>query len=272
MATFNRDDVSIFYRDQGQGQPVLLLHGHTLDGRVFETLASRLEAAGMRPLRPDFRGHGRSTRPPCGYHWSDHCADVEAVLDEAGVERAEIVGFSLGGGVALELALERPDRVGKLVLMSPVMPDRPFEPAFMANLKAVAMVARTEGIQAAMEGPWMQSPLFAVSLEKAGVQKAVEEIVRDFPGAEYLAEARDRVVRDWNVPDRLGEIRADTLVLVGEREMPGFMAFTQEAAQGISGARLEIIPGSGHLLPLEAEDLVAGLILEHFGRTVFAES
>ena len=159
--------------------------------------------------------------------------------------------------------MERPDRVGKLVLMSPVMPDRPFEPAFMASLKEVATVARTEGIRAAMEGPWMQSPLFAASLEKAGVREAVSEIVRDFPGAEYLAEARDHIERDWTVPERLGEVSAETLVLVGELEMPGFMAFSQEAAEGIPGAKLEIIPGAGHLLPLEAGEEVARLILEH---------
>ena len=265
MATVKRNDVSIFYRDQGEGRPVVLLHGHTLDHRVFEGLASKIEAAGMRVIRPDLRGHGRSTRPPRGYHWSDHCRDVEAVLDAAGVDRAEIVGFSLGGGIALEMAVERPDRVGKLVLMSPVMPDRPFDPEFMANLKAVAFVARTEGIQAAMEGPWMQSPLFAASLAKPGVLEALSEIVKDFPGAEYLAEARDRVERDWTVPDRLGEITVPTLVLVGEREMPGFLAFAKEAAQGIPSATLEIIPDSGHLLPLEAEDLVASMILEHLG-------
>ncbi len=265
MATVKRDGVSIFYRDQGEGQPVMLLHGHTLDHRVFEGLASKIEAGGMRVIRPDLRGHGRSTRPPQGYHWSDHCGDVEEVLDAAGVDRAAIVGFSLGGGIALEMAVERPDRVGKLVLMSPVMPDRPFDPEFMANLKAVATVARTEGIRAAMEGPWMKSPLFAASLAKPGVLEALSEIVKDFPGAEYLAEARDRVERDWTVPDRLGEITADTLVLVGEREMLGFMAFAEEAAAGIPDARLEIIPDAGHLLLLEAGDQVAAGILEHLG-------
>ncbi len=263
MATVKRSEVEIFYRDQGEGHPAVLLHGHTLDGRVFDGLASRMEAAGMRVIRPDLRGHGCSTRPPQGYHWSDHCGDVEAVLDAAEVECAAIVGFSLGGGVALEMALERPDRVGELVLMSPVMPDRPFEPDFMANLKSVATVARTEGIRAAMEGPWMQSPLFRFSLAKPGVLETLSEIVKDFPGAEYLAEARDRVERDWTVPERLGEITVPTLVLVGEREMPGFKAFAEEAAQGIPDARLESIPDAGHLLPLEAEDLVATAILKH---------
>lgn len=265
MTTVNRGDISIFLTDEGEGQPVVLLHGHTLDHRIFDGLATRLVDSGLRVIRPDLRGHGRSTRPTRGYHWSDHCGDVEAVLLSVGVERAAVVGFSLGGGVALEMALERPDRVGSLVLMAPVMPDRPFEPEFMANLKAVASVARSEGIRAAMEGPWMQSPLFAAALPKPGIREALAEIVGDFPGADYLAEARDKVERTWKTPDRLGEITVPTLVLVGEMEMAGFKAFAEEAAEGISGARLETVPGSSHLLPLEAEDLVASLIIKHLG-------
>ena len=263
MATIRRDDVEIFFRDEGEGRPVLLLHGHTLDHRVFDTLAGRLREAGFRVVRPDLRGHGRSTRPPKGYHWSFHRRDAEAVLEAAGIGRADVVGFSLGGGVALELAIENPETVGNLVLLSPVMPDRPFEPVFMENLKEVARTARTEGIRAAMEGPWLQSPLFEVSLAKPGVLEKLSEIVRDFPGADYLAEARDRVERTWTVPERLGEIRARTLVVSGEREMPGFLAFAREASEKIPGARLEIIPDCGHLLPLEAGDRVAELILEH---------
>ena len=265
MGSVTRGDVTLAFREEGEGRPVVLLHGHTLDGRIFDRIVPALVKEGNRVLRPDFRGHGRSSRPTQGYHWSHHAADVAAVLDAVAVQSATVVGFSLGGGVALEMAITMPDRVHSLVLMSPVMPDRPFEEAFMMNLKAVAKVARMEGIRAAMEGPWMQSPLFAVSLEKEGIVEAVAEIVRDFPGAEYLAEARDKVERDWTIPDRLGEITVQALVLVGEREMPGFNAFAQEAAQGIPGARLEIIPGAGHLLPLEADDLVAAAIIKHLG-------
>ena len=263
MQSVERESVRLVYRDEGEGRPVVLVHGHTLDGRIFEPLIGPLVAAGRRVLRPDLRGHGGSSRPPCGYHWSHHAEDVAAVMGAAGVDRAAVVGFSLGGGVALEMALTMPGLVEELVLVSPVMPDRPFEEAFMANLKAVAMVARAEGIRAAMEGPWMQSPLFAASLEKEGVLGAVAEIVRDFPGADYLAEKRDRVERDWTAPARLGEISAETLVLVGEREMPGFKAFAAEAAEGIPGAGLHEIAGAGHLLPLEASDELAAAILRH---------
>ncbi len=262
MKTVVRDGVTLAYRDEGQGRVVVLLHGHTLDGRVFDGLAQALVDHDLRVIRPDLRGHGRSSRPPQGYHWSHHCADILAVLDDAEVARAAIVGFSLGGGVALEMAITVPERVDSLCLIDPVMPDRPFEDEFMINLKEVAKTARAEGIQAAMEGPWMRSPLFAASFERPGIREQAAAIVRDFPGAEYLAEARDRVGRDWTVPQRLDEIALPTLVLVGARDLPGFRAFAEEAANGIPGARLEVVKGCGHLVPLEAEEELLEALLK----------
>jgi len=261
MTMTRNGEVSIFYVDEGSGRPVLLIHGHTLDHRVFDGVVTALKGRGLRLIRPDLRGHGRSGVPPSGYHWSHHAADMEAVLEAAGVPKATVVGFSLGGGVALELALERPELVGGLVLVDAVLPDRPFEPEFLANLKEVARTIRSEGLRAAMEGPWAASPLFAPSLEKPEVREKLEEILRDFPGADYLARERDRVERDWTVPGRLGEIEVPTAVLVGAEDMLGFRQFSTEIAAGIPGARLEMVPGCGHLVPLEAPETVAGAIL-----------
>lgn len=263
MAEASSDGVRVHYQDEGRGLPVLLIHGHTLDLRIWDGVAPLLTGADLRVIRPDLRGHGRSDMPAKGYHWSHHAADMEAVLDDAGVEQAAVVGFSLGGGVALEMAVTRPARVGRLALLSPVMPDRPFEPAFVENLKQVARVARGEGIRAAMSGPWAASPLFARSMTKPGVRERLAAIVADFPGAEYLASERDRIDRGWTVPERLSSINAATVVLVGGDEMAGFRAFADEAAEQIPQARLEVLAGCGHLLPLEEPSEVARRIIEH---------
>ena len=262
MPEAHNGDVSLFFEDEGDGRPVLLIHGHTLDRRVWGPVMPGLRAPGFRVLRPDLRGHGRSSRPDSGYHWSHHAADMEAVLDAAGVERAAVVGFSIGGGVAIELAQTLSDRVDSLVLIAPVMPDRPFEPDFLENLKQVARVARTEGIEAAMKGPWAQSPLFVHSFTKPGIREAAAAILNDFPGAEYLASERDHVEREWTIPERLPQIEAQTLVMVGELEMPGFRAFAEEATANIPEARIEVLDGCGHLLPLEEPELVARHIVE----------
>lgn len=295
MPELCRDEVTIYYCDDGpqrrseaetgaesaREQVVLLIHGHTLDRTVWDDMVDPLTAAGLRALRPDLRGHGQSSRPGGGYHWSHHAADMTAVLEHAGVCRPDgqepgqlvlrpgvgltVVGFSVGGGVALEMAITMPGLLSKLVLVAPVMPDRPFEPAFMDSIRQVARTARADGIEAAMSGPWMDSPLLAVSLQRPGVRVRVEQMVRAFPGAEYLATERDRVERSWRLPDRLGEISAPTRVVVGEREMQGFSAFAQEAASSIAGARLDKIPGAGHLIPLEAGEMLSEILIDHAG-------
>jgi pimeloyl-ACP methyl ester carboxylesterase len=262
MREVTNDHVTISYEDEGTGPVVLLIHGHTSDRRTWDSVVPALLDAGLRVLRPDLRGHGRSTRPDCGYHLSHHAADMAAVLEDAEVGSAMVVGHSIGGGVALEMAVTMADRVDSLVLISPVMPDRPFEPAFMENLREVARVTRSEGIQAAMVGPWASSPIFEHSFSKPGVRNAVTSILRDFPGAEYLATQRDRVEREWTIPDRLSEIDVAAAVIAGDSETPGFRAYAAEAGAGIPNARLEFYENCGHLVPLEEPDRVASAIIE----------
>jgi len=98
------------------GEPVLAVHGITGFGARFERLAGRM--AHRRWLCPDLRGHGRSPSAP-PWRTEDHVADLLAVLDAAGVERADVVGHSFGGHVALHLASAAPERVGRLVLLDP---------------------------------------------------------------------------------------------------------------------------------------------------------
>jgi pimeloyl-ACP methyl ester carboxylesterase len=256
-------DVRLSWVAEGRGAEVLLIHGHTLDHRIWEEVAVRMRQAELRTLAYDLRGHGRSSRPESGYHWSNHAADVAAVMDAAGCRRCAVAGYSIGGGIALELALTMPERVRRLALLSPVLPDRPFEQAFFDNLREVASVVRSQGVRRAMLGPWLDSPLWEGSLETPGVRARLEEIVADFPGAEYLARARDRVEREWAVPERLGEIAAPTLVAVGERELPGFRSWASEIATGIPGARFEVLAGLGHLHLLQDPDRVAALLIRH---------
>jgi len=85
MPETTRDGVRLHFLDQGHGRPVLLIHGHTLDLRIWDELVGPLHAAGRRTIRYDLRGHGRSERPSRGYHWVDHAADAAAVLDAVGV-------------------------------------------------------------------------------------------------------------------------------------------------------------------------------------------
>jgi 3-oxoadipate enol-lactonase len=257
--------VELHYREEGDGRAVLLIHGHTLDQRIWDWLAPGLTSEGLRLIRPDLRGHGRSGRPDQGYHWIHHAGDMAAVMDDCGIDRCAVVGYSLGGGVALEMAITMADRVDALVLLSPVLPDRPFEEAFFASLRQVAAAIRNDGVAAAMRGPWMASPLWSFSDARPELRQKIEEIVGDFPGAEYLATERDQVERTWMVPDRLGEIGVPTLVVVGEKELPGFVAWSEEISGAVPGGRLERLAGLGHMHLLEDPALIVELITGHLG-------
>jgi pimeloyl-ACP methyl ester carboxylesterase len=112
------------------------------------------------------------------------------VLDAAAVAKAPVVGYSIGGGIALEMALTMPGRVSSLVLLSPVLPDREYEPEFFASLREVARATRRDGIRAAMLGPWLESPLWRGSIAIPGVRERLAELVADFPGAECCCRAR----------------------------------------------------------------------------------
>ena len=121
---------------------------------------------------------------------------------------------------------------------------------------------RELGVEAAMLGPWCDGPLFRTSLASSpGLRARLEAIVRDFPGADYLATARDRVERDWTVPDRLHEITCRTTVVSAALTLPGFRAWGDEIAATIPGARQVVIQGVGHLLPLECPERLAEEIL-----------
>ena len=91
MPKATNGNVTLFYEDEGSGKPVLLIHGHTMDRRIWDPVMPGLRTADLRILRPDLRGHGRSTRPDFGYHVSHHASDMAAVLDDAGIDGREVL-------------------------------------------------------------------------------------------------------------------------------------------------------------------------------------
>jgi pimeloyl-ACP methyl ester carboxylesterase len=114
------DGVSLAVLDEGDGQPVLLLHGFPDSSHVWRKQVPALTAAGMRVIAPDLRGFGESDKPAEveEYAISHSVADIVAVFDALGVDRAHVVGHDWGAGVAWALAAFVPARVEKLVVMS----------------------------------------------------------------------------------------------------------------------------------------------------------
>jgi len=257
-----RDGVALNVITEGAGEAVVLLHGHTLDLRVWDEVAPELMGAGFRVVRYDQRGHGRSGSPPSGYRWGDHTADLAGLIECLGPPAAHIVGLSKGGGIALECALRRPDLVRSLVLIGPLVPDYSLPEAMMTSFRELARAIRARGVQPAMREVWLAHPLIARAAARPGTRERLEAMVLTFPAGEYLASVRDVPDRDWAVTDRLAEIAAPTLILRGEHEVPEFVAMAELLAARISGSRSVVVPGSGHLVPLESAKAMGRTLVE----------
>lgn len=119
------DKVSLFYKDWGprDGSPIVLMHGWPLTGDTFDDLAVALAEDGYRSIVPDRRGFGRSDQAWDGYDYDTFASDVEAVLEDAGIQGPfAIAGFSMGGGEVARLVARHGDRVTKAILISSVVP------------------------------------------------------------------------------------------------------------------------------------------------------
>src|SRR5687768_4718386 len=118
------DGTRLFYKDWGQGDPVVLIHGWPLSGDTFDDAALALVEAGKRCIITDRRGFGRSDQPWDGYDYDTFADDVSAILDDAGIScPVALVGFSMGGGeVARFLSKQGRGRVSAAVLASSVVP------------------------------------------------------------------------------------------------------------------------------------------------------
>lgn len=237
----------------GSGPPAVLLHGLGLSREVWAPLLPAL-AAHARVLRLDLRGHGASPAPDPPEPYSHH-EDVLATLDAMGLEQADVVGLSLGGGAAVDLALAHPSRVRRLALLAPVLSGWAWSPAWVAAFRTVRSVGQVSGPRAALEA-WHAHPLFATARSNPAAARALEDMIFADDGRRWCR--RDPAVGlDPPAAGRLGELAASTHVFVGEQDLPDFRAIAETMATHVPAIRLLIVPEAGHVLPLEAPEAMA---------------
>ena len=142
-------DILTYYEDEGpdspsahRDTPVVLIHGHSADLRLWEPQAPALLGAGWRVVRYDVRGHGRSSVPATGYSWEHYLADLRGLLDHLRVERAHLAGISMGGAIALQFALEEPGRVASLALLDSALPGFAYSPQFEDDIERLRQAMR----------------------------------------------------------------------------------------------------------------------------------
>jgi pimeloyl-ACP methyl ester carboxylesterase len=215
----------------------------------------------FRVIAFDNRGAGRSSAPPGPYTTCQMADDAAALLDHLSIDGAHVIGLSLGGMIAQELALAHPERVDRLVLYATYARPRPtiHGPWFTNWVDAYERDFAAEQL-AVMMLPWFLTPTFMAHPDQ--VEAAIAEWVADpypAPAQGVIAQAAAGLSHD--TLSRLGQIAAPTLVLVGAEDILTPVACAQELAAGIPGAQLHVLERGGHTPDVEYPDAVAAAML-----------
>jgi 2-succinyl-6-hydroxy-2,4-cyclohexadiene-1-carboxylate synthase len=235
-------------------EPLLLLHGFTQTGRGWDEVARHLTCERYRPLAPDLRGHGSGgARRPLDF---DGCvADVARL----GGARFALAGYSMGGRLALHVALAHPERVSRLVLVSATAGIEDDEERARRRAADERLAAWMEGrLMTEVADRWGAQPLFAHQAPQVAAAARADRL-NNVP--EHLAAALRGVGTGAMAPlwDRLGELEMDAAVLAGELDEK-FVALGRRLAAGLPRGALTVVPGAGRGLPLEAPAAVAAAI------------
>ena len=235
----------------GPGPTAVLLHPGIADARSWDLVWPALTER-LRVIRYDVRGYGRSPAPTEEFR---HLDDLVAVLDQRSVPSAHLVGCSMGGANAIDLALASPERVLSLTLLCPGLTGYrwPAEPALDAEAKAA--------------GEAGEDAVVALSLREwaaAGAEPLVADMMRS---AVRAWPAEDRFARDADpAVDRLADIRVPTVLMVGDRDRAALIECDEVIAAGISGCELIRMPGVDHLPAVREPDFVIRTILRQCER------
>jgi 3-oxoadipate enol-lactonase len=245
----------LYYETAGKGAAVVLVHGGLVDSRQWDDQMPMLSKR-YRVVRYDLRGYGRSQAPTGPF---SHVEDLRALLDFLKIDRATIVGLSLGGMVASDFALEHPDRVERLVLVgSGLRGDT--QPPDEKTLNAYRVGAK-EGAEKYFEA-FLQADLLAGVRDRPAARERMHRMMVDnFKAITYLTSGLIQYPETKTI-DRLGQIKAPTLVVVGGIDSKNLKNIADILATKIPGARKVVIEDASHHSPVEVPEEFNRVLLD----------
>jgi len=259
------DGGRLFYEVSGSGSPVVLIHSGITDSRSWAPQVSAFEAR-HRVLRYDMRGIGRSD---LGHGSYSNVDDLVRLIDAVEFERAALVGVSMGGALALDVALQHPARVAALVLVGAGIGGRQLPDTFKAQMEEVDALYERGLIDQVVERE-LEIWLYGKGRNAADVDPAIREAVREMDRnttERFPADAKPERIEPPAV-GRLGEIRVPTLVIVGDLDVDHVQETARALRDGIVGARLDVMHGVAHVPNMERPEEFNRLVLDFLsGRT-----
>lgn len=250
------EGASLYCEIAGTGPAVVLLHGFTLDTRMWDDQFLLL-AQHFQVIRYDLRGFGQST-VPAGEPYS-HVEDLHVLLRRLKLQKASLVGQSMGGAIALDFALAYPQSTQTLVLIDTVVGGYPWSAEASAREDLIWQCAREGGIPAAKQS-WLTHPLFAPVQRNPQAAARLAQIIGEYSGWHFVHADPGRGPETPAI-NRLAELAMPLLVMVGEHDTPDFMGITEHVCRMAPRARKHVVAGAGHMANLEAPQEVTEAIL-----------
>jgi 3-oxoadipate enol-lactonase len=246
MPTANINGTRLYYEVRGTGHPVVLLHGFGLDTRMwddqFDAFAQRYHV-----IRYDLRGFGKSALPASENY--SHANDLKALLDYLRIDHVVIVGLSRGGRWAIQFALEYKEETDALIVADAMPTGFKTQEERPSLSGEIISNARSKGIQAA-RASWFNHPIFERAKGRPDVSLRLWQMTSDYSGWHWLNE--DPLINGHPpAAQRLREISAPTLVIVGEFDVGDFQRSADFLCQQIKNSYKVVIPGVGHMSNME---------------------
>ena len=254
--------------DPAREAAMVLLHGFSGSSQDWVPLTPRLRDAGRSVIAVDLMGHGKTGAPadPLRYTMAETVRDLDTILSDLGSERPDWLGYSMGGRVALHMALSHPERVRSLVLESTSLGIEDVHARARRRDADDAFADRIEerGIEWFVEY-WSTLPLFETQGELPPATLAALRSRR----MECLPAGLARSLRGMGqgahdyLGSRLGSLRCDVLLIAGELDLK-YVDMARRTAEAVPGSACMIVPGAGHTVHLEALEAFADAIAAHW--------
>ena len=257
MAFIENRGARIYWDERGQGDPVLLIMGLGYPSDMWHRTRPVLDQH-YRTIVLDNRGVGRSEMPPGPYPIEMMASDAVAVLDAAGVGKAHVFGISMGGMIAQELTLRKPDRVRSLILGCTACGG----PLAVRSEPEATQMLMSRGYMTAEQAAEAALPfIYDASTPRARIDEDLAIRRPWFPRPEaYTAQLTG--ILAWEAYSRLAQITTPTLVIHGENDRLVPPGNGKLIAQSIPGAKLVLLPHAGHIFPTDQSDASHSAILE----------
>jgi pimeloyl-ACP methyl ester carboxylesterase len=271
------DGGSLHLLERGQGRPVLLVHGITLNAELWSPQLHEL-AGEFRVLSLDQRGHGRSVAGDDGYGMAQLGRDIATVLTRLDLHDALVVGHSMGGMAALNFAVDHPDvlaeRVSGLGLVATAAA-RPVVPLLVPRATALGalIIERLDSGRSVrsfrFSGNDLSLFLIRTVFGKDPSAAAIEQVRASIEATDEDAIQRllAGILHEHDTTERLGEVAVPAFVVVGSRDVLTPPLFARQMVENLPDAELHVLPQAGHQLMQERPDDIARLIRDLAERT-----